>query len=209
MVGEYIDDADATSSPSLYGYNSLDIRTYDLARVEVLRGPQGTLYGEGSIGGAIHFVTAEPELNAVQLGIRAESLFTKGGQPSENVFPVINVPLIQGTLGIRIAGEFDHQGGWINFPAAGQRAVNSADLADTRIQALWRLSPKFTAKVLEIIHRKSYVIPQGERERRLGAGLQHGDAADRARSLQPIKPHTPIRHRLARPVDQYVDVLRR
>lgn len=162
VVGEYIDAADATSSPSMFGYNSLDIRTYDLSRVEVLRGPQGTLYGEGAVGGAIHLVTNEPILDQAEFGIRSESLFTKGGQPSEHLFPTINMPVINGTLGLRIAGEFDHDGGWIDLPSASQTDVNQDNLADLRIEALWKASPKLEATVLEIIHRKSFVTGQGE-----------------------------------------------
>jgi outer membrane receptor protein involved in Fe transport len=162
LVGIYIDDADVTASPSQYGYNSLDVRTYDLARVEVLRGPQGTLYGEGSVGGAVHFVTNQPVLDATDFGIRSETLFTKGGQPSEHVFPVINIPLVSGRLGIRVSGEYDHDGGWVDLPSASQRNINPTDLSDTRIEALWQASPRFTASALEIIHRKSYVNTQGE-----------------------------------------------
>lgn len=162
LVGTYIDDADVTSSPSQYGYNSLDIRTYDLARVEVLRGPQGTLYGEGSVGGAVHFVTNRPVLNETDFGIRSETLFTKGGGPSEHILPVVNVPLVEGSLGIRISGEYDHDGGWVDLPIANQTNINSTDLSDTRIEALWQPSPRFAASALEVIHRKSYVNTQGE-----------------------------------------------
>lgn len=162
LVGEYIDDADATSSPSLYAYNALDIRTYDLARVEVLRGPQGTLYGEGAVGGAIHFVTNAPVVDAVQLGLRSETFFTKGGQPSEHIFPVVNIPLVGQRLALRISGEYDHDGGWINLPSASQTDINQDNLSDTRIQALWQASDRFQASVLEIIHRKSVVNAQGE-----------------------------------------------
>src|SRR5690606_6476234 len=59
LIGLYLDEASVTSTPD----NQLDLPTYDLERVEVLRGPQGTLYGEGSAGGTIRFITRSPELN--------------------------------------------------------------------------------------------------------------------------------------------------
>lgn len=153
LVAEYIDDADVTASPNIFAYASLDLRTYDLARVEVLRGPQGTLYGEGAEGGAIHYVTNQPILDAYQFGIRGESLFTKDGAPSESVFPMINIPIVPDELAIRIAGEYSHEGGWIDFPAAQQKNINSQDLTDTRIEALWKPSGQFQLNLMEIIHR--------------------------------------------------------
>src|SRR6185437_6961363 len=56
LVGAYLDEADVTTVSSL----PINLYTYDLQRIEVLRGPQGTLYGEGSVGGTIRYVTNKP-----------------------------------------------------------------------------------------------------------------------------------------------------
>lgn len=156
QVAEYINNADVTASPSLFGYNSLDIGTYDLKRVEVLRGPQGTVYGEGAEAGAIHFVTNKPELNRYGFGLSGNWLFTKNGSPSQNIFPVFNVPLVRNHLGIRIAGQYGHEGGWIDQPAAHQKNINYTDISDTRINLLWRPFDNFSLNLMQIIHRNSF-----------------------------------------------------
>ncbi len=60
LIGMYLDEADVTSGP----FSQIDVRTYDLERVEVLRGPQGTLYGDGSAGGTVRFITRNPQLDS-------------------------------------------------------------------------------------------------------------------------------------------------
>ncbi len=160
LVGEYVDDADVTSSPSLFGYNSIDLRAYDLAQVEVLKGPQGTLYGEGSEGGVIHYVTEKPNLNRSEVALRAVMSFTKDGAPSQEIYPVLNLPL-SSTFGLRVAGEYAHEGGWLDVPAAHENDFNSQNLSDTRIEALWRPDAAFKANLLEIIHSNDYRPNQG------------------------------------------------
>jgi outer membrane receptor protein involved in Fe transport len=162
LVAEYVDQADATSSPSLFSYNSLDLRTYDLERVEVLRGPQGTLYGEGALGGALHYVTNKPDVDSYHFAFQTEQLFTDDGGPSEHFFPVVNIPLITSLLAIRFAGEYSHDSGWIDQPSAARTSINDANLADTRIQALWTLAPKVSLSVMQIIHRNVYGLNVGE-----------------------------------------------
>src|SRR5262249_25255463 len=75
LVGLYLDEADVT----LNGYVAMDQSTYDLERVEVLRGPQGTLYGEGSAGGTIRFIAKSPDLNDFAMSSDVAALFTQGG----------------------------------------------------------------------------------------------------------------------------------
>ena len=59
VVGQYLDEVPAT----LTGYDQLDVRAYDLERVEVLKGPQGTLYGQGSVAGTVRYLTRKPQLD--------------------------------------------------------------------------------------------------------------------------------------------------
>src|SRR6185437_480400 len=65
LVGQYVNDADVTpeGQTGSGGFGQFDVQTYDLSRVEVLRGPQGTLYGDGSMGGVIRFITNKPALD--------------------------------------------------------------------------------------------------------------------------------------------------
>src|SRR6185312_736862 len=117
LIGMYLDEANATSTRSA----QLDMSTLDLERVEVLRGPQGTLYGEGSLGGTIRFITRDPTLDRVTTSSDLEASFTQDGQPGQRVEAAISLPVITDQFGVRIAGLYDHGGGWIDQPAAGRK----------------------------------------------------------------------------------------
>ncbi len=150
-VGVYLDEAAVTASPNF----QLDLRTYDLERVEVLRGPQGTLYGEGSMGGTIRFITRDPELDRFAMNADVAALFTENGSPGQRIESVVNVPLIENQLGLRIAGTFDHEGGWIDSPAADRKDYNDENLVDVRVKGLWRPASEFSLSAMAIIHRNA------------------------------------------------------
>jgi iron complex outermembrane receptor protein len=79
-VGLYLDEASVAPA---FAIVQPDLRTYDLERIEVLRGPQGTLYGEGSLGGTIRFITNKPVLNQFAVTANVTTLFTEDGAPSQ------------------------------------------------------------------------------------------------------------------------------
>ena len=96
LIGIYLDEADVTS----WAYTQLDLRSYDLERVEVLRGPQGTLYGDGSAGGTIRFITKNPQLDHFSMNADVAALFTENGAPGQRIEAMVNVPLIDNVLGV-------------------------------------------------------------------------------------------------------------
>ena len=149
LVGTYLDEADLTSQ----GGFGLNLNTYDLARVEVLKGPQGTLYGVGSLGGTIRYITNKPVLNEVQMGADVTALFDQYGAPESRVNAVVNAPIVEDVFGLRIAADIDQGGGWIDQPAANRTNVNSMNLADARIEGRWRPFQEFTVDAMEVIHR--------------------------------------------------------
>ena len=164
VVGEYLDEADITSASSsaTFGYGELDARPYDLERVEVLRGPQGTLFGVSAMGGVIRFITQKPVLDRFQMDEDASASFTQGGAPGQRLQAMINTPLITGKLGLRVAGEFDRAGGWIDEPAAGLKDINSQNLADVRIEGMYQPTSRLNVYAMQIIHRDSYGLDQSE-----------------------------------------------
>ena len=119
LVGIYIDEADVTLGGA--AATQINPTVYDLQRVEVLRGPQGTLYGEGSAGGTIRFVTRNPDLNQFEFSSDVAALFTERGAPSQRVNAVTNIPLIDDQLAVRITGTFEHDGGWMVQQFPGMR----------------------------------------------------------------------------------------
>ncbi len=151
LVGLYIDEADVTLGGA--AATQINPTVYDLERVEVLRGPQGTLYGEGSAGGTIRFVTRNPDLNQFAFSSDVAALFTEHGAPSQRVNAVANIPLLENELGVRIVGTFQHDGGWIDQPVADRKDINGQDLTNVRIKGLWQITPQFTASAMAVINR--------------------------------------------------------
>ena len=123
-VGFYLDDYSLTApAASLAGKVVIDPDLYDLNRVEVLRGPQGTLYGSGSMGGTVKLVTNQPNLTTVQGSIDASVSTTKGGGVNGGGNLMVNLPIVQDMLAIRVVATDKYRDGWItrvvepDFPA--------------------------------------------------------------------------------------------
>jgi len=108
-VAIYLDE----QSGQLPGRN-LDVYAADLERVEVLEGPQGTLFGAGAQAGVIRYITNKPKLDVTEGNVTAGYGVTAGGDPNSDVTAVLNLPLIANTLAIRGVIYDDHRGGYIN-----------------------------------------------------------------------------------------------
>src|SRR5579862_454325 len=108
-VAIYLDD----QSGQLPGRN-LDVYAADLERVEVLEGPQGTLFGAGAQAGVVRYITNKPQLNVTQGQVTAGYGVTAGGDPNTNLTAVLNLPVIADTLAVRAVIYDDRRGGYIN-----------------------------------------------------------------------------------------------
>ena len=116
-VAIYLDD----QSGALPGRN-LDIYAADLERIEVLEGPQGTLFGAGAESGVLRYITNKPKLDVTEGNMTAAYEITAHGDPSTNAEGVINLPLISDTLALRAVIYVNNQGGYINnIPATFSR----------------------------------------------------------------------------------------
>jgi outer membrane receptor protein involved in Fe transport len=101
------------------GFQS-DIRLYDLDHVEVLRGPQGTLYGASSMSGTIRFVPKSPDLNTLGGYLTTEGSETAHASGNYNVNGAINLPIIDGVLALRLVGWKVYDSGYINQTRVGE-----------------------------------------------------------------------------------------
>ena len=109
---------------------NLDIYAADLNRIEVLEGPQGTLFGAGAEAGVIRYITNEPKLDVTEGNVKAGYSVTAHGDPNTDVTAVLNVPLIEGTLAVRGVIYDDHRGGYIdNVPATFTRKNTDLGIA--------------------------------------------------------------------------------
>ena len=115
-TGIYIDDTPITprSAPLSFTETNPYPSTFDMQRVEVLRGPQGTLFGSGSLGGAIRFITTPPSLIDTTVYAQTEAAYTDYGAPSYDAGFAAGGPLIAGVLGYRVSIDDQHEGGWID-----------------------------------------------------------------------------------------------
>lgn len=100
-------------SGQLPGRN-LDVYAADLERIEVLEGPQGTLFGGGALSGVLRYITNKPKLDVTEGSVEAGYGITAHGDPNTNVSAVINLPLISNTLAVRGVFYNDRHGGYIN-----------------------------------------------------------------------------------------------
>ena len=108
-VAIYLDD----QSGQLPGRN-LDVYAADMERVEVLEGPQGTLFGAGAQAGVIRYITNKPKINKTEASVSAAYGITAGGEPNTDLTAVLNVPLVQDTFAMRGVIYSDRRGGYIN-----------------------------------------------------------------------------------------------
>ncbi len=115
-VALYLNDAPA-STPG----RNLDIHPTDINRIEVLAGPQGTLFGANAMGGAIRYITNKPNLNEFEAGFTGMAATTKGGSASFGAEGFVNLPIVKEKLALRLAFYSDHQGGYIDNVAGTYR----------------------------------------------------------------------------------------
>jgi iron complex outermembrane recepter protein len=114
-VGFYLDDVPLTpAAQSLEGKVVIDPNLYDLNRVEVLRGPQGTLYGSGSMGGTIRLITNQPDTHEFGASGQITGSDTWDGGPNYGANVMVNIPLINDQLAVRIVGTDTYTSGWID-----------------------------------------------------------------------------------------------
>lgn len=135
-VALYIDDINILDPT--YPKVTMNLRLFDVARVEVLEGPQGTLFGSGSLGGAIRVITNEPNMDSYQGETRISAEDTRGGQPGYDVNAMVNLPLVSDKLALRVVGYYQYDGGYIDNTARHESDVNHASTEGGRAELKWQ-----------------------------------------------------------------------
>ncbi|HTC27052.1 TonB-dependent receptor [Dyella sp.] len=173
-VAVYLDDQSMQ-----FPARNLDIYMVDMERLEVLEGPQGTLFGGGAEAGAVRYITNKPNLDKVSGSAEAGVSATDGGGPNNSTNAVLNFPIIPGTLAVRGVIYNDHQGGYIDnvpstftrqptdgggamapYVAAGGTSVinnysvakndwNPVDYQGARLSALWKINDDWNFLIAE------------------------------------------------------------
>lgn len=141
-TGIYLDDTPIQMRALAFNPDEALPQSFDLERVEVLRGPQGTLFGAGSEGGTVRYITTQPSLTKTSIYSRDEISFTQGGAPSYEAGIAGGTPLIDGTLGVRVTAWYRNDGGWIDRidPVTLDTVQRNANYTQTkliRVAAIW------------------------------------------------------------------------
>ena len=139
MVALYLDDV-----PITYNAPDPDLRLADVERVEIMRGPQGTLYGGGSLGGVMRIATRKPDLDRYQASVLAGVGWTRGGGRNNEVEAMANLPLVHGKVALRGVVYREAQDGYIANPTLGLRHANGSTRAGVRASLRAALTPGWT-----------------------------------------------------------------
>lgn len=111
-----------------------DARAFDIERVEVLRGPQGTLFGEGAMGGTIRILTRRPVLDMVEARLRTSLSTTRSGGDGQAVQAMFNAPLVSDRLGARLVWTDERLPGWVDDPPTGRKDLNAQRIRTVRLR---------------------------------------------------------------------------
>jgi iron complex outermembrane recepter protein len=124
-VAMYLDD-----EPTQLPGRNLDVYAVDLQRIEILEGPQGTLFGAGAQSGVIRYITNKPQLDTISVDVNAGYGTTAHGDQNSNVDATLNLPLVEDTLAVRLVVYTDSRGGYIdNLPATFSHGKSDLGIA--------------------------------------------------------------------------------
>ncbi|MDZ4366946.1 MAG: TonB-dependent receptor plug domain-containing protein, partial [Afipia sp.] len=154
-----VDDVPLTSSSSYQQSTTPNFDTYDLERIEVLRGPQGTLYGASALGGLVKYVTKAPNLSRVEGSAQLELNHVDDGETGGSVRAALNLPVVQDSVAIRVSGLYERLPGYIDNPLGNKRNVNSGERYGVRGALLWQAGPDFSVRLSGIWQRDDRDAP--------------------------------------------------
>jgi outer membrane receptor protein involved in Fe transport len=132
-VGYYVDETPLSSFSQLMP----QIAFWDAERVEVLRGPQGTLFGEGSMGGTIRVITKKPDSNDFAAAFKADYSSVSDGDEGLAGWGMVNIPILSDKLALRVAASRQELPGWVDIPDLGLEDENEATQEDVRAALRW------------------------------------------------------------------------
>ena len=149
-VATYIDEAPLGSSGiwAQSGGLTLDLMPFDLQRLELLRGPQGTLYGAGSMGGLLKYVLTVPDTHKFGADVAADAATVDGGKGLGHTFQAhVNVPVLADQLAFSVSGFQKRTPGYVDNVYTKLNDTNGVDQSGGRLAVFWELSDDVTVKL--------------------------------------------------------------
>jgi iron complex outermembrane receptor protein len=149
----YIDDSPygSATANALGSITTVDIDPASLQRIEVLRGPQGTLYGASAMGGLIKYVTIPPSLTKDSGRVELDGSEVYGGDVGYGVRVMWNGPLITDKLGLSVSAFDRRDPGYIDDPHLNKQHVNSAKVDGGRVALLWQPTDEFSVQLSALV----------------------------------------------------------
>lgn len=184
-VGIYVDDTPYGSSSVFAsgGGGVPDFDPSDLERIEVLRGPQGTLYGAGSLGGVLRYITVKPDAENFSGRLQLDGNSISGGGSGFGMHGMVNVPLVPDTLAIRVNVYDRTDPGYVDDAALGKKDVNESNVKGSRVSMMWTPTDKTSLRVTALAQN---LDRQGDGSVGLDAATSnplYGDLQQRAAAL--------------------------
>jgi len=147
------------------GFNQLDVLLYDMNRVEVLKGPQGTRFGEGASGGAIRYFLNQPNLNEFEANAKITIRSTNNGGMGEDVSGTASFPILKDQLALRVTGFYRQDDGFIDNTLTGEEDTNDIETVGGRASLLFTPNERFTAELFGMFEEgeigSEYFVTQG------------------------------------------------
>lgn len=141
-VGEYLGEVRLN-----YNAPDPDLAIYDVASIEVLEGPQGALYGAGSLGGIVRLVPVAPDLSRGSLDVAGGGSVQAHGAPGGDLSAIANLPIVDGRLALRVVGYGDIDGGYIDDPSRDLKDINHTTTRGLRATVRYQPAADWTVDV--------------------------------------------------------------
>ena len=154
LAGIYLDEI---ALPTVTG-SGFELQTDDMQHVEVLKGPQGTLFGQGAMGGVVRFISNKPSFEGVEGVLRTSGSATKDGEFSQEYTAVVNMPVVDDVFALRLNATYKDLGGWIDTinPATEETITensNNKQVSNVQLKGLWRPIEDLSVDILAIQYK--------------------------------------------------------
>ena len=156
-VATMLDDVPIGLTASIYsGLNAVDIDPSSLERVEVLRGPQGTLYGASSLGGLIRYVTAAPVTDEFSGRFSMEAMDVSSGATGYGARVFMNIPMVEDSLAATVSAFYRRDAGVVDNTYRGINNVDQADTIGGRASILWHAAANTSLRVSALYQKAEW-----------------------------------------------------
>ena len=155
------------------GGRAPELDFFDVERIEALRGPQGTLYGSGSMGGSLRIIFQKPMLDITEGTLQAAGFTTRTGDPSWSTHLMLNTPLVENVLALRLVAGKSETGGYVDNLRYGQRNVDYKNSDSARLALRWQATDALTLDA-SVLNQKTQAILSNWSP---GAGVDYGSMA--------------------------------